>query len=53
MKLKRKISRVGSGLIVCLPSFWLRLNGLKKGDEIEMEVFKSFLKIKPIKKSGC
>ena len=45
MKIKRKLSRFGNSLGVTLPKEALKLAGLKEGDEIEIEVETTGIKI--------
>jgi putative addiction module antidote len=45
MKIKRKISKFGNSLGITLPKEALKLAGLKEGNEIEIEVETTGIKI--------
>ena len=55
MKRPTKVYRNGSGLVVTLPSDWLRGLGIRAGDVLEMEYTDSWVSVRipePARKDG-
>ncbi|MEO0247907.1 MAG: AbrB/MazE/SpoVT family DNA-binding domain-containing protein [candidate division WOR-3 bacterium] len=53
MKQIQAIGRAGNSNVVVIPAWWLKLNGLKKGDKVEVEITEKFITIKkPKEKAG-
>ncbi|WOV93594.1 MAG: phosphate uptake regulator PhoU [Candidatus Nitrosoabyssus spongiisocia] len=50
-KLRRRLQRIGSSILVCLPKEWVDNNGLDKQSEVEIEYSASSIMITPEKQT--
>lgn len=46
------IGRAGNSNVIVIPAWWLKLNGLKKGDKVEVEITEKFITIKKPKETA-
>lgn len=46
---KKRVFQIASSLVITLPPIWLRKNGVKKGDYVQIVIRERDLKIIPLK----